>query len=308
VVTTLQGPVDDVERDMRGGNAPTISLADTIGVDDELGVPLHARRPKWRTTLGIVLPPMAVAAVFVGGWYIVTYLVLDKGRRFLLPAPHQVFVEGVIRSGTRGEILEALWNTTKVASVGLLLATVLGMGLAIAMHQARWVERSFYPWAVVLQTVPILAIVPVIGFWWGFDFRSRAIVCVMISIFPIITNTLFGLQSVPQDLINVFRMQRVGRITRLRKLDLPAAMPAVFTGLRISAGLSVIGAIVGDLFFRQGDPGIGRLIDTYRAKLYSEALFASIGYSCLLGIAAFWIVGFAAHRVVGHWHDSGTRR
>jgi NitT/TauT family transport system permease protein len=176
------------------------------------------------------------------------------------------------------------------------------------MHQARWVERSFYPWAVVLQTVPILAIVPVIGFWWGFDFRSRVIVCVMIAIFPIITNTLFGMQSVPKDLVDMFRMQRVGRFTRLWKLDLPAAMPSVFTGLRISAGLSVIGAIVGDFFFRQGDPGIGRLIDTYRAKLYSEALFASIGYSCLLGIAAFWIVGFAAHRVVGHWHESAARR
>ncbi|MGE0880724.1 MAG: ABC transporter permease [Acidimicrobiia bacterium] len=261
---------------------------------------------RWRSRLGVVAPPAAVALVFVAIWYFASYVALDKQRRFLLPPPHEVFKTGVFESPTRSEILTALWSTSKVAALGLLLATLLGMALAIAMHQARWIERSFYPWAVVLQTVPILAIVPVIGFWWGFDFRSRIVVCVMIGIFPIITNTLFGLKSVPRDQRDLFRLHDAGRITRLVKLDLPGARPAVFTGLRISAGLSVIGAIVADFFFRQGEPGIGRLIDTYRAKLASEALFASIGYSCLLGVIAFWLVGMAAHRSIGQWHDSGV--
>ena len=189
-----------------------------------------------------------------------------------------------------------------------MIASALGIGIAVAMSQARWVERSLFPWAVVLQTVPILAIVPLIGFWWGFDFRSRVLVCVLIAIFPMITNTLFGLRSAPAGLHDLFSLRRASRWTRLEKLEFPAALPAIFVGLRISAGLSVIGAIVGDFFFRQGDPGIGRLIDNYRAELASEQLFAAIAASSLLGIAAFALVGWAGELVVGRWHESGRRR
>jgi NitT/TauT family transport system permease protein len=85
-------------------------------------------------------------------------------------------------------------------------------------------------------------------------------------------------------------------------------LPAIFVGLQISAGLSVIGAIVGDFFFRQGEPGIGRLIDNYRASLSSEQLFGAIIASSLLGILAFTLVGLAADRVVGRWHETGRRR
>ena len=112
-----------------------------------------------------------------------------------------------------------------------------------------------YPYAVVLQTIPILAIVPLIGFAFGFNFRSRVLVCVLIALFPIITNTLFGLLSVDHGQHDLFTLHGVGRWQRLWKLQFPAALPNIFTGLRISAGLSVIGAVVGDFFFVQGPPG-----------------------------------------------------
>jgi NitT/TauT family transport system permease protein len=172
------------------------------------------------------------------------------------------------------------------------------------MIQARWVEWSIYPWAVVLQTIPILAIVPLIGFWFQFGFNSRVLVCVLIALFPIVTNTLFGLKSTDQAHHDLFTLQRATRWQRLVQLQLPGALPAIMSGWRIAAGLSVIGAIVGDFFFRQGEPGIGRLIDDYRARLQSEQLFASVVLSSLLGLVVFWGFGLLGQLLVGSWHES----
>ena len=255
-----------------------------------------------------IAPPFAVFAVVIGGWYVATYVVLDPQRRFLLPPPHTVVSESFFHHTARTEIFTAAWATARVAALGLFIATVLGIVTAIAMSQARWVERSLFPWAVVLQTIPILAIVPLIGFWFGFDFRSRVLVCVLISLFPMITSTLFGLRSAPQGLHDVFSTRRANRWIRLLKLEFPTALPAIFVGLRTCAGLSVIGAIVGDFFFRQGNPGIGRLIDNYRAELFSAQLFGAIVVSSLMGIVAFAVVGWVGERVVGSWHETGRHR
>ena len=258
-----------------------------------------------RRLLGLWLPPLAVLAAMLGLWYAVSYLLLSPDRRFLAPPPHQVAHIGFLVRDNFLEIGAALLLSTRVALLGLALAVLLGMGMAILMHQARWIERSLYPYAVVLQTIPILALVPLLGFWFGFGFPSRVLVCVLIALFPIIANTLFGLQSVDASQHDLFTLHSAGRLTRLWKLELPAALPAIFTGLRIAAGASVIGAIVGDFFFKQGDPGIGILIDLYRARLQSEQLFAAVFASSMLGVVVFWCFGFLARRVVGRWHESG---
>jgi NitT/TauT family transport system permease protein len=250
------------------------------------------------------VPPLIVMLVVLAIWYAYSYLVLKPSQRFLLPPPHKVIQVGFLEGTNRTEILHGLWSTTQVAIVGLVIAIVFGIVLAIVMSQAKWAERSIYPYAVVLQTIPIIALVPLVGFWFSFNFRSRVIVCVIISLFPIITNTLFGLKSADRGLHDLFSLHDASRRTRLRKLLLPGAMPAVFTGLRISAGASVIGAIVGDFFFRQGDPGIGRLIDVYRNRLQSEQLFTALFFSSLLGLVVFWGFGFLANRVLRSWHDS----
>jgi NitT/TauT family transport system permease protein len=263
------------------------------------------QRPGARRVLGLWLPPLAVLGVVLGVWYAVSYLLLSPDRRFLLPPPHQVVHVGFLVRDNFLEIGAALLLSTRVALLGLALAVVWGMGMAILMHQARWIERSLYPYAVVLQTIPILALVPLLGFWFGFGFPSRVLVCVLIALFPIIANTLFGLQSVDASQHDLFTLHSAGRLTRLWKLELPAALPAIFTGLRIAAGASVIGAIVGDFFFKQGDPGIGILIDLYRARLQSEQLFAAVFASSMLGVVVFWCFSFLARRVVGRWHESG---
>ncbi|NLU84310.1 ABC transporter permease [Rhodococcus sp. HNM0569] len=255
-----------------------------------------------RRSLLPVLGPAGVFALLVAAWYAVTYLVLDPSRRFLMPAPHTVVVDGVFGKNI-SEMLEALGRTTGVALTGLVIAFVLGVAWAILMSQAQWAETSLFPYAVVLQCIPILALVPLIGFWFGFGFSARVLVCVLIALFPIVSNTLFGLKSVDKGHRELFALHKTRRLTRLRKLEMPAALPAMFAGLRISGGLAVVGAIVGDFFFKQGAPGIGILIDNYRSRLQSPQLFAAIILASLLGIAVFAFFGWLSNRVVGKWHN-----
>lgn len=252
-----------------------------------------------------VLPPAVVLVVLLGLWWAASYLLLSPQRRFLLPPPDAVWRVAFLQTANLSELLAALWLSTQVALLGLAVATVLGVGAAVLMSQARWLERSLYPYAVVLQTIPILALVPLFGFWFGFGFVSRELVCVLVALFPIIANTLFGLRSAPRNLHELLRLHQAGRWTTLVKLQFPAALPAIFTGLRISAGLSVIGAIVGDFFFKQGSPGIGILIDLYRQRLQSEQLFAAVLLSSALGVVVFWVFGLLGRWAVGSWHQTG---
>jgi NitT/TauT family transport system permease protein len=245
-----------------------------------------------------------VFALAVAGWYAVSMLLLTPDRRFLLPPPDAVIRVGFADPGNLAELLRALALSAQVAMLGLAIAAAAGVTLAVVMSQARWIERSLYPYAVVLQTIPVLALVPLFGFWFGFGLANRVLVCVLVALFPIIANTLFGLRSVPASYHDLFTLHGAGRLARLLKLQLPAALPNVFIGLRISAGLSVIGAIVGDFFFRQGPPGIGILIDLYRQQLRSEQLFAAVILSSAFGVCVFWFFGLLGRLVVGRWHDA----
>lgn len=252
--------------------------------------------------LRIAALPAAVFVLFIAGWYAVSYLVLTPERRFLLPPPQDVLRVSATIPANRAELMGALWQTAIVAMAGLGVAILLGVLIAVLMSQALWVERSLYPYAVLIQTIPILAIVPVLGFWFGFDFRSRVIVCTIFALFPIVTNTLFGLKSPDRDQQNLFTLQGASRVQRFAKLQLPAAIPAVFTGFRISAGMAVIGAIVGDFFFRQGEAGLGVLLDTYRQQLRSPELFAALFLASLLGLGVFLVFGWLGRLLTRRWY------
>ncbi|MGQ0670282.1 MAG: ABC transporter permease [Actinomycetota bacterium] len=267
------------------------------------------RRGGWlRRSLLLIGAPLATAAFVLGVWTFVSYVALTEGQRFLLPPPQQVLRDGFFNWEHLQVILLGTWATAKVALLGLTIAIGVGMLLAILMAQARWIERSIYPYAVIVQTIPIIALVPLVGFFFTYNFTSRVLACVLIAIFPIITNTLFGLRSADESLHDLFTLHGAGRLTRLWKLELPGALPAIFTGFRISAGLSVIGAIVGDFFFRVGEQGIGRLIDVYRAQLRAEEMFTAIFFSSLLGIVVFLAFGYLANRVTRSWHESAQER
>lgn len=271
--------------------------------------PRRPRRSGRRLARDVLLPVIVLVAV-VGVWWIFSTLVLDQGKRFLLPPPDRVLTVGFLDPANLGEILGALASTAGVALTGLGIAIGLGSLAALLMSQAVWVERAIYPWAVVLQTIPILAIVPLIGFWFGYGFNSRVLVCVLIALFPIITSTLFGLQSADRAHRELFRLGGAGRVTTVVKLLIPGALPAVLTGWRTSAGMAVTGAVVGDYFFRQAGSGIGRLLDQYTARLQSEQLFAGVLITSFFGLLVFWGFGALNKALVGPWHDSadGERR
>ena len=279
----------------------------TAPASNERTATTAGRRSRLRNVLWSVVPPLLFFLLFVGFLYLVSYVLLSPQRQFLLPPPHEIVQNGLLDTTNLKEQLTALWDTAKVALIGLVIAFVIGTGLAILMSQAKWIERSLYPYAVIVQVTPILAVVPLIALWFGYDIQARVVVCVLISIFPLITNTLYGLLTVESTLHDLFTLHKAGRWRRLRKLQLPHAIPDIFVGLRVSAGLSVIGAIVGEFFFRQGTPGLGRLLDLYRARLQSDLLMSTLLFCCLLGIVVFMTVGVIGNRLTRSWFEASER-
>ena len=263
-----------------------------------------ADRKAWKN----IVPPVALFGIVIGLWYLISYGFMNENRRKVaLPPPHVVWKDGFwIWDAKRGirPILEAMLITGRVALIGLIISIVLGVAIAIVMNLSLGLERAIFPYAVVVQTLPILALVPIITIWFGFGLTSRLLATVLIAIFPVITNTLFGLKSADRQHHNLFTLNKASRMTRLWKMELPGALPAIFTGLRIAAGGAVIGAIVGDFFFRRGDIGIGRLIDNYSKDLRTPELFVAAITSSLFGIGVFLFFGWLANRVLRSWHDS----
>lgn len=268
---------------------------------------LAKRRFQWSTVAG----PLVVFALFLGFW---EYMHRSGMRHwfdkpgFMLPSPVTVVDKAFLDSTVRHQYLTGLGWTTYAAVIGLVITIVIGMLLAVFMAQASWTERSVYPYLVALQAIPVLAIVPLIGSVFGGGIGARIFVCVMISFFPIVTNTLFGLTSVDASQHDLFTLRNASRWTRLVKLQFPAAMPAIFTGFRISAGLSVIGAVVGEQFFRAGEkPGVGVVVEQFRQKARFPLVYGGLIVAAALGIAVFLFFGLISRLVVGKWYEA-TRR
>lgn len=270
-----------------------------VSAESTTETPREPRKLRWpfATAPIRVIAPVLVFVLVMAAWTLASHVLIPAESRFLLPPPESVVSKGLLNTATRTEILSALGSTVQIALVGLVIAIVAGVGFAVIMSQAKWAEYSLYPYAVILQTIPVLAVVPLFGFWFGYEFSSRVIVCVMVSLFPVITNTLFGLKSVQPAEHDLFTLHGATRWQRLLKLQLPAALPAMISGFKISAGMAVIGSIVADFFFRQGDPGIGRMIDVYRQRLATEELLTALLLSSLVGLILFWIFDFLAGRV-----------
>ena len=258
-----------------------------------------------------LIGPPIVFVVFIAVWQYFHAFGMRKffdKPGFLLPSPVTVINESFVNSVARGKLLNGVKWTMAVSLVGLGITIVIGMLLAVVMAQARWAERSFYPYLVALQAIPILAIVPIILSVFGTGMQSRLFVCVMIAFFPIVTNTLFGLQSADSGQHDLFTLRGASRWVRLWKLQVPAALPAVFTGFRISAGLSVIGAVVGEQFFRAGDkPGIGIVMESYRQKAIYPQVYGGLILGSGLGILFFLVFGWLSRRVVGHWYEASRK-
>lgn len=290
---------------LAGDPSAEIDEPPPVAVDDE-------REPSWIVRMW---PPFVTFLAFLGVWYLYSWLNYDNAarRRNALPFPHEVVSEGFLPfwDATNGlrPILGYMWPTVKVTLLGLVIAIVLGTAFAVVMNLSKGLERAFFPYAVVLQTIPILAITPLLTQLFGEELGVRLVVTVLIAIFPVITNTLFGLQSTDQLHHDLFTLSRVSRFTRLRKLELPSALPAMMTGVRIASGGAVIGSIVADFFFARGDKGIGFYIRNKQQRAANRPeMFAGTITASLFGVVMFLIVGWITTRAIRNWHESARRR
>jgi NitT/TauT family transport system permease protein len=163
------------------------------------------------------------------------------------------------------------------------------------------VQRAFYPYAVFFQTVPIVAIAPLLVIWIGYGWRTVAVSAFIVSAFPVVANTLAGLLSTDPALRDLFRLYGASRTATLLKLRLPFAVPSIMTGLRVAAGLAVIGSIVGE-FIAGG--GLGGVIDVARTQQRVDKVFAGILLASGLGLTLFLLVNLISRAALRNWHAS----
>jgi NitT/TauT family transport system permease protein len=257
-----------------------------------------------RDLLARRLPPAIVAVALIALWYLLASTVY-AGKAYLVPGPFDV-LKAV--SENFAPTLAATFVTLKEAAFGYIAAIVLGVVSAAILSQSRLLERSLYPYAVLLQTVPVVAVAPLIVLWFGYNDLSVVIISLIISIFPIINNTLLGLRSTSRNLVDLFAMHHCGRLAVLTKLLLPSALPQVMAGLRISAGLSVIGAIIGEFIIGSGNShgGLGVQIIFAQGRMYTALLFGEIICATLLGFVFFSIVSNVDDLLLKNWHESAV--
>ena len=251
-----------------------------------------------RTLTTRALPPLLFFALVLGTWHFA--VVLFDIKPFLLPGPLLV-AAAVAENGSR--LISATLLTAMGALLGFALSFAFGFLVSLLFSQSRIIERSLYPYAIFLQTVPIVAVAPLIVLWIGYGLQGVVAVSFIISLFPVIANTTTGLTRVDPNLLDLFALNNASRWQILFKLRVPGAVPHMLTGARISSGLSVIGAIVGEFFAGYGteDFGLGYLIILTNGQAKTDYLFACILFCTLLGLAIFSAVGALSNFVLKRW-------
>lgn len=251
-------------------------------------------------TLRAILPPLipfvVITAAMEG---------LVRGgivRSFLLPAPSAVFAAIWV---DRVELFSALMNTSLSAVIGFALSALAGITVAVALSSSRWVQRAFYPYAVFFQTVPIIAIAPLLVIWFGYGMQTVIASAFVVSIFPVIANTLTGILSTDPALRDLFQLYGASPAVTLFKLRFPAALPQILTGLRVASGLAVIGAIVGEFI---GGGGLGSVVDVARTQQRIDIVFAAVLLASVLGLALFGLINLASALTLKRWHASEQAR
>ncbi len=257
-----------------------------------------------KSKLKLLLNSVAVFAALLAMWQGIIWAFAVPS--YMLPSPWVVAKTFAMR-------LPDLWASTMIsaeAAVGGLLASiVVGVLIALVFARSRWIRTMFYPYTILLQTVPIVAIAPLILMWVGQGILSVGVVAFIICLAPIIANTTQGLVSVDENLVQLFLMHNASQGQILRKLRLPHSLPYLFVGVRISSGIAVIGAITGELFAGSGQVGrggIGYSILYAQTQVQTDYLFALVIAATVLGFTLFFAVMFFEWLALHHWHESAA--
>jgi NitT/TauT family transport system permease protein len=259
-----------------------------------------------RRWLGDLIAPAIVGILLLILWEVAVRV--TNTPPYLLPAPSLVLKTLVT---DWKDLFPPLLVTLKISVTAFLCAASSGLVIAVFFTQNRWIERSFFPYAVLLQTTPIVAIAPLIIIWLRNNTFAALVVCAwIVALFPVISNTTLGLKSADHNLLNLFTLYRASRWQTLVHLKLPSALPYYLEGLRISGGLSLIGAVVAEFVAGTGGQQAGLayqiLMSSYRLEI--PRMFAALFLISILGIAIFVSLTLLSNQLLRHWHESARIR
>ena len=263
-----------------------------------LAIPSLSRETLTSLALGFVVACLALIV-----WeLLVVYYQLPQA---VLPTPQQCWAKAVAE---RGVLFRATLSTGAAAISGLFVSIVLGSSMAIVFSQSRSLRLALFPYVILLQTVPIVAIAPLLIIWSGYNFRSVVIVTAMICLFPIVNSVTGGLLATKQDSDDLFRLYGAGRWKRLFRLQIPSSISYLMLGTKTSSGLAVIGAIVAEFFIGNVTiyDGLGTLMTRWISQLKTDALVAAVFASAVLGIFMFGAVQLISTVVLKRWTKFAT--
>lgn len=248
-----------------------------------------------------VVYPLLVGLFLLALWQgLVTGLELPP---YLVPSPGLMFKTLIQDWATLGL---ALWVTLKITLFAFALAVGVGVLISFLFVQSRLIETALFPYAVLLQVTPIVAVAPLIIIWVRDATLSMVICAALVALFPIISNTTLGLRSVEPDLQNYFRLNHATRWQSLVRLRIPSALPYFFGGLRISSGLALIGAVVAEFVAGTGGTGAGLAYQILQAgfQLNIPRMFAALLLISLTGVGLFALMAWLSRRALSGWHAS----
>lgn len=248
--------------------------------------------------LTTVVSVLAVAIVGLLAWeWVVWAYQLPKA---LLPTPRQCWDTAMAQ---RGALLRGIYSTGVAATAGLAAAIVAGYLIAIVFSQSRRLRFALFPYVILLQTVPIVAIAPLLIIWSGYTLRTVILATMIVCLFPIVNSVTVGLISVSSEMSDLLRVYGASRAQRLWRLQIPAAIRHLVLGAKTSAGLAVVGAIVAEFFVGNGTSydGLGTLMTKWQGLAKTDAIIAAILASTLLGLALFGAVQLASATLLRRW-------
>ncbi|MEN5297784.1 ABC transporter permease [Brucella sp. TWI559] len=260
-----------------------------------------ARRER---NLRIIMPTLAII-IALGIWEgLVRYYNVPH---YLIPAP-SLIGETLIKDGP--SLMNSMWFTVKLTLISLLCAIVGGVLLGMIFALSRPIEMAFFPFAVILQVTPVIAIAPLILIYVRDTFSALLICAWIVAFFPILSNTVIGLRSADHNLRDLFKLYRASPWQRLRYLLAPSALPYFMAALKIAGGLSLIGAVVAEFVAGSAGQSTGLASRILESSFRNEIprMFAALFLVSLLGIVIFLITSWLSRLVLGRWHESEIRR
>jgi len=252
-----------------------------------------------------IIAPIIVGIIILSAWEgVVRWKNIPE---YLFPGPVVIFKTLLADWHT---LSGALWITLRITFAALIAAVSVGAALAILFTQSKWLERSLFPYAVILQVTPVVAIAPLIIILVG-DVNLSLLICAwLVAFFPILSNTILGLNSADHNLVALFQLYGANRWQTMRYLRLPASLPYFLGGLKISGGLALIGAVVAEFVAGSGGSASGlayRILESgYQLKI--PRMFAALLLISLSGIAIFLATSWLSHRLLHRWHESALKR